>query len=111
MKEFIIKTTATMKECDCKKWYIDPAIIPEMHIQAENLTEALRKWRDAESYVFVSDSALRRKSPMYVDTASGTKQRGYVITGKCDFETDRYKTVEKYIDFWVSIWTVVETEF
>ena len=36
---------------------------------------------------------------------------GYVITGKYDFEDDCGKWVEKYIDLWVDILTVVDTEF
>ena len=115
MKEFIFKTTATMKEYNRKNWWIDSKIIPEMHIQAENLLEALKKWRSIvqeKHYVAISDNALKRKCPMFIDTVDGVpKQCGYVITGKTDFETDCYKFVEKYVDLWVSIWTVVETEF
>ena len=49
---------------------------------------------------------------MYVDTASEEiRQCGYVITGKTDFETDYGKWVEQYIDLWVNILTVVDTEF
>ena len=49
---------------------------------------------------------------MYVDTSNEAKQVGYVITGKAGFE-DRYnyKWSEQYIDLWVTILTVVDTDF
>ena len=49
---------------------------------------------------------------MFVDTSDGTKQVGYVITGKSDFEDrDNYRWSTQYIDLWVTILTVVDTEF
>ena len=50
---------------------------------------------------------------MYIDTVSGdSKQIGFVITGQCEFE-DRYnyKWSKQYIDLWVSILTVIDTDF
>ena len=49
---------------------------------------------------------------MYIDTDTGEKQVGYVITGKTDFE-DRvnYKWSVQYIDLWVTILTIVDTIF
>ena len=49
---------------------------------------------------------------MYVDTQDGVKQVGYVITGKTYFENiDNYKWSKQYIDLWVTILTVVDTDF
>ena len=49
---------------------------------------------------------------MYVDTQDGVKQVGYVITGKTEFEDrDNYKCSKQYIDLWVTILTVADTDF
>lgn len=49
---------------------------------------------------------------MFVDTSDGTKQVGYVITGKSDFEDrDNYRWSTQYIDLWVKVLTVIDTEF
>lgn len=48
---------------------------------------------------------------MYIDTESGEKQIGFVITGKTDFQTDSGRWVSHYIDLWVEVLTVVDTEF
>ena len=45
MKNYIFKTTATMKEYNCKKWWIDSDIVGEIRIAAENVREALEKYR------------------------------------------------------------------
>ena len=115
MTNYIFKTTVTMKPHNSKNWWIDSNIITEKYISAENVNEALEKYRKEileKHYISISDNALKRKEPMYVDTASGeARQCGYVITGKTDFETDYGKWVEQYIDLWVNILTVVDTEF
>lgn len=116
MKSYIFKTTATMKEYNNKKWWIDSNIVGEIRIAAENIREALEKYREAveeKHYITISANALRNKSPMYIDTKDGeTKQVGYVITGKTEFEDrDNYRWSTQYIDLWVSVLTVVDTEF
>lgn len=102
------KTTTTMKEYNSKKWWIDSDIVREIVIDADNLENALKQYRDTvkeKYYIEISDHALRIKNPMYIDTADGSaKQIGYVITGKTDFENrDRYKWSTQYINLWVSI--------
>lgn len=115
MANYIFKTTATMKPYNAKKWWIDSNIITEKYISAENVNEALEKYRKEvleKHYISISDNALKRKYPMYVDTTSGeARQCGYVITGKCDFDNGCGKWVEQYIDLWVNILTVLDTEF
>lgn len=116
MKQYIFKTTATMKPHNNKKWWIDSGIVREIHITAENVREALEKYREAVAekyYIDISRNAIKNKSEMYVDTATGEcKQVGYVITGKTDFEDrDNYKWSTQYIDLWVTILTVTDTEF
>ena len=115
MANYIFKTTVTMKPYNSKNWWIDSNIITEKYILAENVNEALEKYRKEvleKHYISISDNALKRKEPMYVNTASReARQCGYVITGKTDFETDYGKWVEQYIDLWVNILTVVDTEF
>lgn len=115
MNRYIFKTIVTMKEYNNKKWWIDGDIIPDMTISAENLNAAIQQWRERakeKAYIEISDNAIRNKNPMYVDTKSGeAKQIGYVITGKTDFKMDSYKWVQQYVDLWVEIITVIDTEF
>ena len=54
---------------------------------------------------------MLNRQPMYIDTENGAKQTGYVITGKTDFQTDSGRWVSNYINLWVNILTVVDTEF
>lgn len=103
MNNYIFKTTTTMKEYNNKKWWIDSDIVPEIRIKAETLKEALLEYQKKvyeNSYIEISKNALK------------TKQVGYVITGKSDFEDrDNYRWSTQYIDLWVTILTVVDTEF
>lgn len=115
MKNYIFKTTVTMKEYNCKKWWINSDIVGEICIAAENVREALEKYRaivEEKHYITISNNAIKNKSEMYVDTVAGkTKQVGYVITGKTGFQDDFYRWSAQYIDLWVTILTVTDTEF
>ena len=115
MKKYLFKTTATMKEYNNKKWWIDSNIVRDKYINAENLNEALEKYKnlvEEKDYITISNNAIKNKNPMYVDTVDGnTKQVGYVITAKTEFQDDNYKWSTQYIDLWVSILTIEETEF
>ena len=50
---------------------------------------------------------------MFVDDKNGVAvQVGYVITGKTEFEKENYGGwCSQYIDLWVTILTVIDTEF
>lgn len=115
MKKYIFKTTATMKPYNNKNWWIDSGIVPEKQITAETVKDALQLYRervDEQHYISISDSALKHKSPMYIDTATGDAvQVGYVITGKTEFQRDNDEWVTQFIDLWVEILTVTETKF
>lgn len=113
---FIFKTTTTMKEYNSRKWWIDSDIVREIRITAENLRAALEQYREIvteKHSITISDNAIKNKNPMYIDTPNGEpKQIGYVITGKTDFEDrDNYKWSAQYIDLWVTILTVIDTDF
>lgn len=115
MKNYIFRTTATMKEYNRCKWWIDSDIVTEKRINAETVAGALEIWREQvkeQHYITVSKNAIKNKSEMFVDTDNGTKQVGYVITGKTVFEdSDNYRWSGQYIDLWVTILTVIDTEF
>ena len=115
MKTYVFNTTTTMKPYNHKKWYIMDDIVKTFETTAETLTEALKdfqKYVEESAYITISNNALRTKSPMYRDTKSGTKQVGYVITGKTEFEdTDRRRWIDQYIDLWVDISEQVDIDF
>ena len=115
MKKYIFKTTATMKAYNSKNWWIDSGIIREIQVEADNLKNALQQYREAvkeNAYIDISDNAIKTKSPMYIDSKNGEAvQIGYVITGKTDFQRDSGEWFAQYIDLWVTVLTVVDTDF
>lgn len=84
-------------------------------IAAENLPAALEEYRaqvENDHYITISRNALKEKRPMYVDLKTGgEKQVGYVITGQAEFETENYRWCKQYVDLWVEILTVTDTDF
>lgn len=113
---YIFKTTATMKEYNNKKWYIDGGIVSDMRIDADSVENALEIYRERvkeKNYIDISKNAIKNKSEMFVDLSDGSvKQVGYVITGKTEFDRGDYTGYStQYIDLWVTILTVVDTVF
>lgn len=113
---YIFKTTATMKEYNNKKWYIDGDIVSDMRIDADSVKNALEIYRERveeKHYINISKNALKNKSKMFIDTSDeSTKQVGYVITGKTEFDKGDYTGYStQYIDLWITILTVVDTAF
>lgn len=116
MNRYLFETTTTMREYNKEKWWIDPNVIKDMYINAENLNEALEKYKEIveKQYIIISDNAIKNKSPMYVDTKDGhSKQIGYVLIGKTDFQADDQGVnwTSQYIELWVEILTIVDTNF
>lgn len=108
MKKYQINTAATMKPHNAKKWWIDSGIVRPLTIEAENITEALKKYQATlkEKYcIEISDNALKTANPMYIDDKNGNAiQMGYVITAKTEFQNDdNYKWTTQYIELWTSI--------
>lgn len=111
---FEFETTTTMKEYNNKKWWIDPDVITSKIIKADTIATALERFQalvKEKHYISISDNAIKNKKPMYINTESGEKQIGFVITGKSNFQTDAGRWVSNYIDLWVEILTVVDTKF
>lgn len=111
MNKYQFTTTATMKPYNSRKWWIDPGIIRPVIVSAETLPEALNEFREVVSDRFgvdISKSALRSKSPMFIDGKDGEAvQTGYVLTGSTDFDDDRRFLVKQYIDLWVTVAVIV----
>ena len=113
---YIFKTTATMKEYNNKKWYIDGGIVSDMRIETDSVENALEIYRERvkeKHGITISKNAIKNKSEMFVDLPNGSvKQVGYVITGKTEFDRGDYSGYStQYIDLWVTVLTVVDTEF
>ena len=108
---FQIKTTATMKPHNNKKWWIDSGIIREITVDAESIQKALEQYRDRarDSYgVDISKNAIINKKPMFRDDENGFSQQcGYVITAKTNFNNDYKGWVTHYIDLWVNVAVIV----
>ena len=116
MNNYIFKTTATMKAHNNKKWWIDSNIVGEIRVTADNLKTAIEKYREtvmSRDYIEISRNAIKNKNPMFVDDEGGiARQVGYVITGKTKFDKGDYTGYStQYIDLWVTILTVVDTDF
>lgn len=113
---YIFKTTATMKEYNNKKWYIDGGIVSDMRIDADSVENALEIYRERvkeKNYIDISKNAIKNKSEMFVDLSDGgVKQVGYVTTGKTEFDKGDYTGYStQYIDLWVTILSIVDTVF
>lgn len=64
---YIFKTTATMKEYNNKKWWIDGDIISDMRINADSVENALEIYRERveeKHYISISRNAIKNKSDM-----------------------------------------------
>jgi len=112
--KYIFDTVVTMKEYNNKKWRIDSDIITGKMIEADTIAAALERFRalvEEKHYISISNNAMKNKNPMYIDTENGVKQTGFIITGKTNFQNDSGRWVSNYIDLWVNILTVVDTEF
>lgn len=105
--KYLFNTTTTMKPYNNKSWWIDGGIVTPKTIEAETITEALKKYQKnvlEKHYISISDNAIKQKQPMYTDTVNGAIQTGFVITGKTEFEDrENYKWSTQYIDLWVGI--------
>lgn len=113
---YIFKTKATMKDYNCKKWFIDTDSVPEMSINADTVERALSVYRERvneRGIVSISVNAIKNRVEMFADMpGGGVKQVGYVITGKAEFDKGDYSGWStQYIDLWVTILTVVDTVF
>lgn len=112
---FIFKTNATMKPHNYKKYWIASDIIGEKQIEADNLSGAIRTYAERvenENYITISKNAIKNRVPMYRDMKDGSaKQIGFVFTAQSEFNDDYKRWVKQYIDLWVEIITVVETNF
>lgn len=113
MNRYLFKTTTTMKEYNCKKWWIDSDIITSLTIEANNLKEALKQYQKIVKdrfYIEISNSALKNKTPMFIDK-NVPIQVGFVLTAKTEFDDrENYKWSTQYIDLWVNI-SIVKNPF
>ena len=112
---FIFKTSATMKDYNRDKWWIDEGIIREKIITADSTAEALDKYVklvESDDYTTITKNAIKNKKAMYIDNENGeAEQCGYVITASQYFQDDDGKVSKQYIDLWITILTVVPTKF
>ena len=105
---YSFNTSAALKEKDREKWWLDEDLVKTIELEANNLMEALEKYREIvnDTYdVQISKNAMHKKENMYMDIKPGgrSKQIGYVITGSTSFEREHGGFVNKFIDLWVEI--------
>lgn len=102
MKQIQIPTTKAQKRFeDLATTLLKTAALDEYREQVED-----------RHYIAISNNAMKTKEPMYIDTPTGKpKQCGYVITGKTEFQDDFGNWTSQYIDLWVSVLTVIDTDF
>lgn len=113
--KFIFKTSATMKEYNGDKWWIDEGIIREKIIAADSTAEALDKYVksvESDNYTTITKNAIKNKKAMYIDNESGeAEQCGYVITASQYFQDEDGKLSKQYIELWITILTIAPTKF
>lgn len=67
---FIFKTSATMKDYNRGKWWIDEGIIREKIITADSTAEALDKYVKSvgsDDYITITKNAIKNKGEMYIE--------------------------------------------
>lgn len=113
--KFIFKTSATMKEYNGDKWWIDEGIIGEKIIVADSTAEALDKYVksvESDNYTTITKNAIKNKKAIYIDNESGeAEQCGYVITASQYFQDEDGKLSKQYIELWITILTIAPTKF
>ena len=104
---YTFNTTATMKPYNEKQWWIDSNYIREITVEADDIETALNEYKrivEDKYCATISNNAIKNKRPMFIDDKNGeTKQVGFVITGKTDFQDDSGSWSEQYIDLWVDV--------
>lgn len=106
-KTFLFGTTATVKEYNRGKWWIDSDIIPQKTFTAENARQAIEKYIKFcnDNGVIISKTAAKNAENMYSDGKDGKPQkRGKVFTAKYEIYDDEkreYKNI--YIELWADI--------
>ena len=75
---YIFKTTATMKEYNNKKWYIDGGIVSDMRIDADSVENALEIYRERveeKHCISISKNAIKtsRKCSLIYQTGVQNK--------------------------------------
>lgn len=110
--KYLIRTTTTMKPYNNKNWWIDGDYVKEFTVDANNVDEALSKYVEFvnHNYATISNNAIKKKEPIYIDIPNGVQQIGYCITAKTDIPTDNSYS-SQYIDLWVSIFEVSIPKF
>ncbi len=112
--KYFFQTSATMKEYNNKKWWIDSDIIKNIIIEAESVDDAILIYKEHcndKHGVNISANAIKNKEPIYTDTETGAEQCGYILTAKTDFcDDNNYKWTAQYIDLWVNI-SIVQNPF
>lgn len=100
-----------MKHYNCRKWWISRESVSDKHIEANNMTEALEKYREAvedRDFVTISKSALKNRKAQYTDRPDGRiEQTGYIITGSTEFQ-DRGKWSRQFIELWITVYQAAE---
>ena len=113
MKNYLFDTYATMKPNNRDKYYILSDIIKRFEASAESVADAVQLFVDHvrnDCFIDISKTAVKNKQPMYIDTAAGVKQVGYVITASTEFSDENNNWKKQYIDLWVSV-SVIDTAF
>lgn len=80
---YIFKTTATMKEYNNKKWYIDGGIVSDMRIDADSVENALEIYRERveeKHCITISKNAIKNKSEMFVDLSDGAQNKSAMLS-------------------------------
>jgi phosphoglucomutase len=116
MKCYQFTTTATLKDKDAGKFWLNQDFIGTIEVRAESVQDALSEYVGTLSDIYsvdVSKTAIRHKRAMLIDTESGeTVQMGYILNCKCVLEhTGDHELVNKNIDLWVKILEVTIPDF
>ena len=80
---YIFKTTATMKEYNNKKWYIDGGIVSDMRIEANSVENALEIYRERvkeKHYIDISKNAIKTSRKCSLIYQMGAQNKSVMLS-------------------------------
>lgn len=115
MNTYLFKTSACVKPCDYKKWWVDRKVIGDFTVQSDSFLNAIAEFAEncnGKGYS-ISKNAIKNRQPIYHDSRKGDPvQTGFVFSAKTIFfDENRGKWINKYIDLWVDIFMISVPNF
>lgn len=99
---FYIITTEVEKD-----FWIDRDIVTNFYTPFEDLNIALNKWIEHvknEADISISETAKKRREPIFIDTKNGAQQIGFIFKGSTEIDFEGRGWKKRHVNLWVEIY-------